>query len=88
MQSVSVEVSVLEVVQCYVASSSGQQLGACWSPLLQLLKEAVLALVPGALLLLLPILNDFVQRAPSLKDKKEIRELQVLTNSKKYVCPY
>lgn len=68
---------MLEVVQCYISSSSGQQLGACWVPLVQLLKEAVLLLVPAALLLLLPILNDFVQRAPPLQDKKEIRELQV-----------
>lgn len=75
-QTVSVEVSVLELVQSYVASSSSHQLGACWAPLLSLLKEAVLALLPNALLLLLPILNDFVQRAPPLQDKKEIRELQ------------
>ena len=76
VQNVSVEVSVLEVVQSYVSSSSSQQLGACWSPILSLLKEAVLALMPNALLLLLPILNDFVQRAPALQEKKEIRELQ------------
>ncbi|KAF2368882.1 Dopey N-terminal [Trinorchestia longiramus] len=72
----TVEVSVLEVLHCYTCSSSADQLSASWKPLISLLKEAVLALQPDALLLLLPILNNFVQRAPPILEKRQFKELQ------------
>ncbi|KAA0183952.1 hypothetical protein HAZT_HAZT002538 [Hyalella azteca] len=74
--SQSVEVAVLEVLHCFACCSSPEQLGASWKPLISLLKEAVLALPPEALLLLLPILNNFVQRAPPITEKRLLKELQ------------
>ena len=41
-----------------------------------LVKEGLLCLPPLALLVLLAVLNEFVQRSPAASDKKEIKEQQ------------
>ena len=77
MQSTPLEVSILQFFYVYVQQTSSQQLGVCWGPLLNMVKEGLACLSPPALLILLATLNEFVQRAPLLQDKKEMKDLQV-----------
>lgn len=72
------EVSVLELFYVYMQTSSGAQLGECWTSLLALLKDGLL-LQPPALFLVLAILNEFVQRSPPFQEKKDQRDLQDIT---------
>ena len=73
------EVSILQFFHVYVQQTSSQQLGVCWGPLLTMVKDGLTCLSPPALLILLATLNEFVQRAPMLQDKKEMKELQEVT---------
>ncbi|KAK7074310.1 Protein dopey-1, partial [Halocaridina rubra] len=75
-QSLPLEVSVLQVFYVYVQRCPSSQLGECWGPLLTMIKEGTLTLSPPAQLLLLATLNEFVQRASPLQEKKDIKELQ------------
>lgn len=76
-QTLPLEVSVLQVFYVYAQQCPGSQLGECWFPLLSMVKEGTLTLSPPAQLVLLAILNEFVQRAPPLQEKKDVKELQV-----------
>lgn len=76
-QTLPLEVSVLQVFYVYAQQCPGSQLGECWVPLLSMVKEGTLTLSPPAQLVLLAILNEFVQRAPPLQEKKDVKELQV-----------
>ncbi|XP_066988498.1 protein dopey-1 homolog isoform X3 [Macrobrachium rosenbergii] len=75
-QSLPLEVSVLQVFYVYVQQCPSSQLGECWGPLLVMVKEGTLTLSPPAQLVLLATLNEFVQRAAPLQEKKDIKELQ------------
>ncbi|XP_069939325.1 protein DOP1A isoform X4 [Cherax quadricarinatus] len=75
-QTLPLEVSVLQVFYVYVQQCPGSQLGECWGPLLTMVKEGTLSLTPPAQLVLLATLNEFVQRAPALQEKKDIKDLQ------------
>ncbi|XP_071529639.1 protein DOP1A isoform X2 [Panulirus ornatus] len=79
-QTLPLEVSVLQVFYVYVQQYPGSQLGECWGPLLTMVKEGTLALSPPAQLVLLATLNEFVQRAPPLQEKKDIKELQEVSS--------
>ncbi|XP_064098626.1 protein dopey-1 homolog [Macrobrachium nipponense] len=76
LQSLPLEVSVLQVFYVYVQQCPSSQLGECWGPLLVMVKEGTLTLSPPAQLVLLATLNEFVQRAAPLQEKKDIKELQ------------
>ncbi|XP_053397950.1 protein dopey-1-like isoform X3 [Mercenaria mercenaria] len=75
-KGVPLEVNMLQFFYAYVQRTSANQLVDSWSSLSTLLKESLqLNLVaPGQFLLLL-ILNEFVQKTPSMVDKKK-REIQ------------
>lgn len=76
---VPLEVSMLQFFLSYVQTMPGNVLLESWASLLGLLKEGLqLGLVPPAQFLLLGILNEFVQRAPMLEDKKDQKDLQDL----------
>ncbi len=72
---VNVEVSVLQFFYAYLAKCSATQVFESWSGLASLLRDC-LALAPPAVFLALAILNQFVQRAPSLAERKDQKELQ------------
>ncbi|XP_060598596.1 protein dopey-1-like isoform X2 [Ruditapes philippinarum] len=75
-KGVPLEVNMLQFFYAYVQRTSANQLVDSWSSLSSLLKDCLqLNLVaPGQFLLLL-ILNEFVQKTPSMVDKKK-REIQ------------
>ncbi|XP_045130850.1 protein dopey-1 homolog isoform X4 [Portunus trituberculatus] len=79
-QTLPLEVSVLQVFYVYAQQCPGSQLGECWFPLLSMVKEGTLTLSPPAQLVLLAILNEFVQRAPPLQEKKDVKELQEVSS--------
>ncbi|XP_042221570.1 protein dopey-1 homolog isoform X2 [Homarus americanus] len=79
-ETLPLEVSVLQVFYVYVQQCPGSQLGECWVSLLTMVKEGTLALSPPAQLVLLATLNEFVQRAPPLQEKKDIKELQEVSS--------
>ncbi|CAL4117004.1 unnamed protein product, partial [Meganyctiphanes norvegica] len=78
-QTLPLEVCVLQFFYVYVQQSPPNQLGECWEPLLSLGREGPISLSPPAQLVLLATLNEFVQRAPPLEEKKDIKELQEVT---------
>ncbi|XP_076054821.1 protein DOP1A isoform X3 [Oratosquilla oratoria] len=75
IQQVPLEVSVLQFFFVYVQRSSGSQLSECWTSLVGVIREGS-SLTPPAQLVLLATLNEFVQRAPQLQDKKDMKEVQ------------
>ncbi|KAK4314041.1 hypothetical protein Pmani_014660 [Petrolisthes manimaculis] len=79
-QTLPLEVSVLQVFLVYVQQCPGAHLGECWLALLATVKEGTLSLSPPAQLVLLATLNEFVQRAPSLQEKKDVKELQEVSS--------
>lgn len=79
-QTLPLEVSVLQFFYVYVQQCPGSQLGECWGALLTMVKEGTLSLSPPAQLVLLATLNEFVQRAPTLQERKDVKELQVREN--------
>ncbi|XP_012945131.1 protein dopey-1 [Aplysia californica] len=72
------EVNLLQFFYAYVRkTASSSQLADSWPSLLGLLKECLqLNLSPPALFLLLQILQEFVQKTPSMEEKKNQKELQ------------
>lgn len=79
-QTLPLEVSVLQVFYVYAQQCPGSQLGECWASLLSMVKEGTLTLSPPAQLVLLATLNEFVQRAPQLQEKKDVKELQEVSS--------
>ena len=82
---INVEVAVLQFFYAYLAKCSVTQVLDLWSGLAGLLREC-LALAPPAIFLSLAILNQFAQRAPSLSDKKDHRELQEIAGKLIEAC--
>ena len=66
---------MLQFLLCYLRSVSAAPLAECWTSLLALLRDAA-QLTPPAQFLLLAVLNEYVQRAPPLPEKKDQRDLQ------------
>ncbi|KAG8223201.1 hypothetical protein J437_LFUL000367 [Ladona fulva] len=76
------EVSLLEFLYCYLRkSTTARQLVDSWPSLAVLLREGSAASTssPPAHFLMLALLNEFVQRASPLPEKKDQRELQDIT---------
>ncbi|KAK3097876.1 hypothetical protein FSP39_014063 [Pinctada imbricata] len=79
-KSVPLEVNMLQFFYAYVQQTSANQLIDSWSSLLTLLRDGMqLSLSPSGKFILLQVLNEFVQKMPSLDDKKNQRELQDIT---------
>lgn len=77
VKAIPLEVSMLQFFYSYVQMMAGGVLLESWASLLGLLKEGLqLGLVPSAQFLLLGILNEFVQNAQMLDDKKDQKDLQ------------
>lgn len=76
-KSVPLEVNMLQFFYAYVQQTSMQQLLDSKQSLLALLKEGLtLNFTPPGLFLLLEILNEFVQRTPSMEDRKSQKDIQ------------
>ncbi|XP_029636600.1 protein dopey-1 isoform X3 [Octopus sinensis] len=76
-KSVSLEINMLQFFYAYIQQASVQQLLDSKQSLLSLLKEGqALNLSPPGLFLLLEILNEFVQRIPSMEDRKSQKDIQ------------
>ncbi|GAB1600861.1 protein dopey-1-like isoform X3 [Argonauta hians] len=76
-KSVSLEINMLQFFYAYIQQASEQQLLDSKQSLLSLLKEGqALNLSPPGLFLLLEILNEFVQRTPSMEDRKSQKDIQ------------
>ncbi|XP_037079103.1 LOW QUALITY PROTEIN: protein dopey-1-like [Pollicipes pollicipes] len=71
----SLPTAALQFLLCYLRSVAAPLLAECWASLLQLLRDAP-QLAPPAQFLLLAVLNEYVQRAPPLPEKKDQRDLQ------------
>ncbi|KAK7479632.1 hypothetical protein BaRGS_00029098 [Batillaria attramentaria] len=79
-KALPLEVNLLQFFFAYVQQMSGNQLVDSWPTLLTLVKDVMLmGLQPPATFLLLHILNDFVQKAPTMEEKKAQKELQEIT---------
>lgn len=79
-KSVPLEVNLLQFFFAYVQQHTGSQLLDSWPTLLSLIREVLaMGLQPPSTFILLHILNDFVQKAPSLEEKKAQKELQDIT---------
>ncbi|XP_071455571.1 protein DOP1 homolog isoform X2 [Hetaerina americana] len=81
-QGLVLEVSLLEFLYCYLRrSTTARQLVDSWSSLAVLLREGSASSTssPPAHFLLLALLNEFVQRASPLPEKKDQKELQDIT---------
>ncbi|XP_015219301.2 protein dopey-2 [Lepisosteus oculatus] len=79
-KSTLVDIPMLQFSYAFMEGVSAQTLQENTTPLLSLLKESVqLNLAPPGHFLLLGILNDFVNRLPSLDNKKDQRDLQEVT---------
>ncbi|KAK0181813.1 hypothetical protein PV327_000009 [Microctonus hyperodae] len=77
-QDFSLEVSVLELLYVYMQTNISQSLVESWASLLGLLKDG-LTLTAPAQFLLTAILNEYIQKCPSMQEKKDIRDLQDIT---------
>ncbi|XP_046393858.1 protein dopey-1 homolog isoform X2 [Ischnura elegans] len=81
-QGLVLEVSLLEFLFCYLRkSTTARQLVDSWPSLAVLLREGSASSTssPPAHFLLLALLNEFVQRASPLPEKKDQKELQDIT---------
>ncbi|XP_043188734.1 protein dopey-1-like [Amphibalanus amphitrite] len=67
--------AALQFLLCHLRSVPAPALAECWSSLLVLLRDAG-QLTPPAQFLLLAVLNEYVQRAPPLPERKDQRDLQ------------
>ncbi|XP_042147641.1 protein dopey-1 isoform X6 [Ixodes scapularis] len=84
---VPLEVSVLQFFLAYVQHTPGTQLLESWSALLGLWKDGLqLTALPLVQFHLLGLLNEFVQRAPLLEDKKDQKDLQDITQKVIEAC--
>ncbi|KAL4233674.1 Protein dopey-1 [Mactra antiquata] len=78
-KGVPLEVNMLQFFYAYVQRTSANQLNDSWPSLCSLLKDSLqINLVPSGQFLLLLILNEFVQKIPSMVDKKNQKEIQEL----------
>ncbi|XP_064461644.1 protein dopey-1-like isoform X2 [Ornithodoros turicata] len=74
---VPLEVSMLQFFLAYMTNMPGTQLLESWSSLLGLWKDGLqLTSMPLVQFHLLGLLNEFVQKAPLLEDKKDQKDLQ------------
>ncbi|XP_076444435.1 protein DOP1A-like isoform X3 [Babylonia areolata] len=79
-KSVPLEVNLLQLFFAYVQQHTGTQLLDSWPALLSLIRDVLaMGLQPPSTFILLHILNDFVQKAPTLEEKKAQKELQDIT---------
>ncbi|CAN0226355.1 unnamed protein product [Lampetra fluviatilis] len=79
-KSVPLEVSVLQFFFAYVQRIAVSQFVDSWPSLLSLLKDcSALNLPPPGHFLLLGILNEFVMKMPPMESKKDLRDLQDVT---------
>ncbi|CAN7989377.1 unnamed protein product [Ixodes hexagonus] len=84
---VPLEVSMLQFFLAYVQHTPGTQLLESWSSLLGLCKDGLqLTVLPLVQFHLLGLLNEFVQRAPLLEDKKDQKDLQDITQKVIEAC--
>lgn len=84
---VPLEVSMLQFFLAYVQHTPGTQLLESWSSLLGLWKDGLqLNALPVVQFHLLGLLNEFVQRAPLLEDKKDQKDLQDITQKVIEAC--
>ena len=67
--------AALQFVLCHLRSVPAPALAECWPSVLALLRDAG-QLTPPAQFLLLAVLNEYVQRAPPLPERKDQRDLQ------------
>ncbi|XP_021360674.1 protein dopey-1-like isoform X2 [Mizuhopecten yessoensis] len=79
-KNVPLEVNMLQFFYAYVQQTSASQLVDSWNSLCSLLRDSLqLNLLPPGKFILLQILNEFVQKMPSLENKKNQKELQDIT---------
>ncbi|KAK3576489.1 hypothetical protein CHS0354_034162 [Potamilus streckersoni] len=79
-KNIPLEVNLLQFFYAYVQQVSAGQLVDSWTALLTLLKEAQqLNLQPPGMFLLLQILYEFVMKTPAMEDKKNLKELQEIS---------
>lgn len=84
---VPLEVSMLQFFLAYVQHTPSNQLQESWSALLGLWKDGLqLTTMPLVQFHLLGLLNEFVQRAPLLEDKKDQKDLQDITQKVIEAC--
>ncbi|XP_060070918.1 protein dopey-1-like [Ylistrum balloti] len=79
-KSIPLEVNMLQFFYAYVQQTSASQLVDSWNALCSLLRDSLqLNLLPPGKFILLQILNEFVQKMPSMENKKNQKELQDIT---------
>ncbi|XP_050391433.1 protein dopey-1 isoform X1 [Patella vulgata] len=79
-RGVTIEVNMLQFFYSYVEEISPYQLMDSWPSFLTLMKESLqLNLLAPGQFLLLEILSEFVQKMPTMEDKKQLKELQDIT---------
>ncbi|KAJ8315121.1 hypothetical protein KUTeg_007271 [Tegillarca granosa] len=79
-KSTPLEVNMLQFFFAYVQQTSANHLVDSWSSILSLLREGQqLNLLPPGKFLLILILNEIVQKMPSMENKKNQKELQDIT---------
>lgn len=84
---VPLEVSMLQFFLAYVQHTPSSQLQESWGALLGLWKDGLqLTTMPLVQFHLLGLLNEFVQRAPLLEDKKDQKDLQDITQKVIEAC--
>ncbi|XP_067674328.1 protein dopey-1-like isoform X1 [Haliotis asinina] len=77
---VPLEVNMLQFFYAYIQQTGPTQLLDSWPSLLGLFREGLqLNLVPPGQFLLLEILNEFVQKTPTMEEKKNQKDLQEIT---------
>ncbi|KAL3881558.1 hypothetical protein ACJMK2_027984, partial [Sinanodonta woodiana] len=79
-KNIPLEVNLLQFFYAHVQQVSSGQLVDSWTALLALLKDAQqLNLQPPGMFLLLQILYEFVMKTPAMEDKKNLKELQEIS---------
>ncbi|XP_033095946.1 protein dopey-1-like isoform X2 [Anneissia japonica] len=83
----SLEVSMLQFLYAYVQRSAVMGIRDSWPSLLSLLRDGLqLGLSPPGQFMLFGILNEFVHRAPPFEERKDIRDLQDITQKLIEAC--
>ncbi|XP_071956743.1 protein DOP1A-like isoform X2 [Antedon mediterranea] len=83
----SLEVSMLQFLYAYVQRSGIVGIRDSWPSLLSLLRDGLqLTLSPPGQFMLFGILNEFVHRAPPFEERKDIRDLQDITQKLIEAC--
>ncbi|ESO88953.1 hypothetical protein LOTGIDRAFT_154021 [Lottia gigantea] len=79
-KSVPLEINMLQFFYAYVEEITPTQIMDSWQSLLSLMKDSLQLNLPApGQFLLLQILNEFVQKMPTMEDKKQQKELQDIT---------